>query len=212
MVVVVALDMARSGEILCSVYTMVIKTELWTRVHSPVVRAADCRSACPWFNSGWRHWIHNHWHVQRNNIMSAITTTITMPMTTIPRKSVNMVAELAPWIPDTTKRQEDYSAVAKDATTTAVALDTKARAAQRTVVQLKNEVAQSQQSRTEAKTQMDSLVDCRHRGGPNTRTTIRIVAGQTQYDPTEPQASYSTGRGSVDHRHHRLGDDGENSR
>ena len=69
--------------------TMVIKTELWTRVHSPVVRAADCRSACPWFNSGWRHWIHIHWHVQRNNITSPITSTITMPMTTIPRKSVN---------------------------------------------------------------------------------------------------------------------------
>ena len=58
-------------------------------VHSPVVRAADCRSAGPWFNSGWRRWIHIHWHVQRNNIMSPITTTITMPMTTIPRKSVN---------------------------------------------------------------------------------------------------------------------------
>ena len=90
--------------------------------------------------------------------MSPITTTITMPMTTIPRKSVNMVAELALWIPDTTERQEDYSAVAKDATTTAVALDTKARAAQRTVVQLKSELAQSQQSRTEAKTQMNSLL------------------------------------------------------
>ena len=23
-------------------------------VHSSLVRAADCRSACPWFNSGWR--------------------------------------------------------------------------------------------------------------------------------------------------------------
>ena len=116
---VVALD-TRSGEILCFVYTMVIKTELWTRVHSPVVRAADCR-----FNSGWRHWIHIHWHIQRNNIMSPITITITMPMTTIPRKSVNMVAELALWIPDTTERQEDYSAVAKAATAIAVALDTK---------------------------------------------------------------------------------------
>ena len=89
--------------------------------------------------------------------MSPITTTITMPMTTIPRKSVNMVAELALWIPDTTERQEDYSAVAKDATTTAVALDTKARAAQRTVIQLKSELAQSQRSRTEAKTQADYL-------------------------------------------------------
>ena len=89
--------------------------------------------------------------------MSPITTSITMPMTTIPRKSVNMVAELALWISDTTERQEDYSAVAKDTTTTAVALDTKASAAQGTVIQLKSELAQSQRSRTEAKTQMDSL-------------------------------------------------------
>ena len=32
---------------------------LWTkisRVHSSVDRAADCRSAGPWFNSGWRSW------------------------------------------------------------------------------------------------------------------------------------------------------------
>ena len=31
--------------------------QIWTqisRVHSPVVKAADCRSAGPWFNSGWR--------------------------------------------------------------------------------------------------------------------------------------------------------------
>ena len=89
--------------------------------------------------------------------MSPITTTITMPITTIPRKSVNMVAELALWIPDTTERQEDYSAVAKDATTTAVALDTKARAAQRTVIQLESELAQSHQSRIKAKTQADYL-------------------------------------------------------
>ena len=73
--------------------TMVIKTELWTRVHSPVIRAADCRSAGPWFYSGWRHWIHIHWHVQRNNIISPTTTTMTMPITTIPRKSVNKKGE-----------------------------------------------------------------------------------------------------------------------
>ena len=32
---------------------------LWTkisRVHSSVDRAADCRSAGPWFNSGWKSW------------------------------------------------------------------------------------------------------------------------------------------------------------
>ena len=122
--------------------------------------------------------------------MSPITTTITMPITTITRKSVDMVAELALWIPDTTERQEDNSAVAKAATATAVALDTNARAAQETVVQLKSELAQPQQSRTEAKTQADSLslialnspsdFGGRHRGGPNTRTTYRRVAGQAR--------------------------------
>ena len=89
--------------------------------------------------------------------MSPTKTTMTMPMTTIPRKSVNMVAELALWIPDTTERQEEYSAVAKATTMTAVALDTKVRAAQRTVIELKSALDQSQQSRTEAKTQADYL-------------------------------------------------------
>ena len=50
---VVALDMVKGLEKFCvSSTTMVIKTELWTGVHSPVVRAADCKSAGPWFNSG----------------------------------------------------------------------------------------------------------------------------------------------------------------
>ena len=88
---------------------------------------------------------------QRYNIMSPIRTVIT----TITRKSVKMVAELdndtAPSrILDTTDRLEDCSTVAKAATAIAVALDTKARAAQGTVVQLKSELAQYQQSRTEA--------------------------------------------------------------
>ena len=73
-----------------------------------------------------------------------------------------MVAELRyatdPWTTGSIgQRLKDYSAVAKNATTTAVALDTKARAAQGTVVQLKSELAQSQQSRTEAKTHADYL-------------------------------------------------------
>ena len=90
---------------------------------------------------------------QRNNIMSPIRTGIT----TITRKSVKMVAELdydtAPSrILDTIgQRLEGNSTVAKAATATAVALDTKARAAQGTVVQLKGELAQYQQSRTETK-------------------------------------------------------------
>ena len=131
------------------------------RVHSSMVRAAGCRSAGPWFNSGWRSWfifmtgsdnLMNH-PAQRYKTMSPIRTVIT----TITRKSVNMVAELdydtAPSrILDTIgQRLEGNSTVAKAATATAVALDTKARAAQGTVVQLKGELAQQQQSRTEAK-------------------------------------------------------------
>ena len=130
-------------------------------VHSPVVRAADCRSAGPWFNSGWRSWFIfmtgsdnlTNQTAQRYNIMSPIRTVIT----TISRKSVKMVAEpsndtVPSRIPDTaTRRLEDNSTVAKAATATAVALDTKARIAQGTVVQLKSELAQSQQSRTGAK-------------------------------------------------------------
>ena len=77
---------------------------LWTqisRVHSSVVRAADCRSAGPWFNSGWRSWFTfvtcsdnptNHLS-QMFNSMSPIT-----------RNSVKMVAEqdndTAQWIFD----------------------------------------------------------------------------------------------------------------
>ena len=29
---------------------------LWTLVHDSVVRAVECRSGGPWFNSGWRSW------------------------------------------------------------------------------------------------------------------------------------------------------------
>ena len=126
-----------------------------------MVGATDCRSAGPWFNSGWKSWfifmtgsdnLMNH-PAQRYNTMSPIRTVIT----TITRKSVNMVAELdydtAPSrILDTIgQRLEGNSTAAKAATATAVALDTKARAAQGTVVQLKSELAQSQQSKTEPK-------------------------------------------------------------
>ena len=88
---------------------------------------------------------------QRHNTMSPIRTVIT----TITRKSVNMVAELdydtAPSRILDTIGQRLEATGAKAATATAVALDTKARAAQGTVVQLKSELAQSQQSRTETK-------------------------------------------------------------
>ena len=67
---------------------------LWIQIRGGiVVRAADCRSAGPWFNSGWRSWfifmtgsdnLMNH-PAQRYNTMSPIRTVIT----TITRKSVN---------------------------------------------------------------------------------------------------------------------------
>ena len=34
----------------------VLEQTIADTVHSSVVRAADCRSTCPWFNSGWRSW------------------------------------------------------------------------------------------------------------------------------------------------------------
>ena len=87
-------------------------------VHSSVVRAADCRSACPWFNSGWRSWFTFMTWSSKLTI-PIIQINIKSPIRTIIRKSVNMVAELC-------NGTEDYSAVAKATTATAVALDTKA--------------------------------------------------------------------------------------
>ena len=124
-----------------------------------MVRATDCRSAGPWFNSGWKSWFT--FLTGSDNVMSQIIqmfnnkSPIRTVITTSTRKSVNMVAELdkdtAPSrILDTNgQRLEDYSTVAKAATAIAVALDTKARAAQGTVVQLKCELVRSQQSRTD---------------------------------------------------------------
>ena len=86
-----------------SVY-LVIYTELcqsteyriWTqisRVHSPVVRAADCRSAGPWFNSGWRTlFTFVTWYDKLTNddfLMINIMSPITTSISTITRKSVN---------------------------------------------------------------------------------------------------------------------------
>ena len=93
---------------------------LWKQLRdSSVVRAADCRSPGPWFNSRWRSWFTfmtcsdnlTNQITQMINIMSPITTSIR----TITRKSVNMVAELdndtAPSrIPDTTDCLEDLKA------------------------------------------------------------------------------------------------------
>ena len=126
-----------------------------------MVGAADCRSAGPWFNSGWKSWFI--FMTGSDNVMNQIIqmfnnkSPIRTVITTITRNSVNMVAELdndtAPSrILDTLgQRLEDNSTEAKTAAATSVALDTQARATQRTVVQLKSELAQYQQSRTEAK-------------------------------------------------------------
>ena len=88
---------------------MVIKTELCqytkyqirtqiSRVHSPVVKAADCRSAGPWFNSGWwTLFTFVTWYDKLTNhdfLMINIMSPITTSNRTITRKSVNMVAEL----------------------------------------------------------------------------------------------------------------------
>ena len=145
-----------------------------------MVGAADCRSAGPWFNSGWKSWFI--FMTGSDNVMNQIIqmfnnkSPIRTVITTITRKSVNMVAELdndtAPSrILDTSGQHlEDYSTVAKAATAIAVALDTKARAAQGTVVQLKSELVRSQQSRSRFPTMRTRR---RHPGGPNTRTTCR---------------------------------------
>ena len=84
---------------------MVIKTELCqyteyrirtqiSRVHSPLVRAADCRSAGPWFNSGWRTlFTFVTWYAKLTNhdyLMINITSPITTSIMTITRKSENI--------------------------------------------------------------------------------------------------------------------------
>ena len=144
--------------------------------------------------------------------MSPIRTVIT----TITRKSVNMVAELdydtAPSrILDTIgQRLEGNSTAAKAAAATSVALDTQACAIQRTV-----------SCSTEERTRPISIVqdrnqgsacDCsqdterfrsRHRSCTNARKT---------YASAGPRATRPTGQGSIDHRHRRLEDDERRSR
>ena len=102
------------------------------------------------------------------------------------------------------QRLEDYSTVAKAATATAVAVDTKACTAKGTFVQLKN--SSNIKSRTEAKVlhaiaQATERTRSRHRGGPSTRTTCRRVPGHAResYVPfrsADPRATRSTGQGS----------------
>ena len=206
---------------------MVIKTELWTGVHSPVVRAADCRSAGLWFNSGWRSWfifmtgsdnLMNH-PAQRYNTMSPIRTVIT----TITRKSVNMVAELdydtAPSrILDTLGQRQEGNSTAAKAATTAVALEGPCSTVNSCSTEERTRSISTVQDRSQDSTcdcsQATERIRCRHRGGLNTRTTCRRVAGQARelYIPFEPRATRPTGQGSVDHRHRRLEDDERRSR
>ena len=40
------------------------------RVHSPVVRAADCRSAGPWFNSGVEVMVYLHDRIRQSDELS----------------------------------------------------------------------------------------------------------------------------------------------
>ena len=187
------------------------------RVHSSVVRAADCRSAGPWFNSGWRSWfifmtgsdnLMNH-PAQRYNTMSPIRTVIT----TITRKSVNMVAELdndtAPSrILDTLgQRLEGNSAAAKAAAATAVALEGPCSTGNSCSTEERTRSISTVQDRNQG-----SACDCsqaterfrsRHRSCTNARKT---------YASAGPRATRPTGQGSVDHRHRRLEDDERRSR
>ena len=135
--------------------------------------------------------------IQRYNIMSPFRTVIT----TITRKSVKMVAELdndtAPSrILDTIgQRLEGNSTVAKAATATAVALDAKARAAQGTVVQLKSDLAQSQQSRTEAKVLHAIALKTPSDFGADTaavRMPGRLMGLQVQEQHVRPDKDQST--------------------
>ena len=63
-----------------------------------MVGATDCRSAGPWFNSGWKSWFT--FVTGSDNVMNQIIqmfnnkSPIRTVITTITRKSVNMVAEL----------------------------------------------------------------------------------------------------------------------
>ena len=202
-----------------------------------MVRAADCRSAGPWFNSGWKSWFIfvtgsdnlTNQIIQMFNNTSPIRTVIT----TITRKSVNMVAELdndtaSSRILDTSgQRLEDYSTVAKAATATAVAVDTKARAAQGTVVQLKIDLVQSQQSRTEAKTRADSLsvITLKPPSEFGTDTVVGRTPGRLAGESLDILGSLvirlalqvqeqhvRPAQGLVDHQHRRLEDDGGSSR
>ena len=181
-----------------------------------MVRAADFRSAGPWFNSGWRSWFTfvtgsdnlTNQIIQMYNIMSPIRTVIT----TITRKSVKMVAEpsndtVPSRILDTIgQRLEGNSTAAKAATATAVALDTKTRVAQGTVVQLKSELAQTRQCRTEAKVLHAIALKTPSDFGADTaavRMRGRLVGLQVQEQHVRPDKDQLT-----TDRHRRLEDDG----
>ena len=84
----------------CAILWLLIWTQI-PRVHSSVVRAADCRSAGPWFNSGWRSWFT---FVTGSDSLTNPTNQMINSMSLITRKSVKTVAEqdtgTAQWIFD----------------------------------------------------------------------------------------------------------------
>ena len=85
----------------CAILWLLIWTQI-PRVHSSVVRAADCRSAGPWFSSGWRSWFITF--VTGSDNLTNPTNHMINSMSPTTRKSVKMVAELdngtAQWIFD----------------------------------------------------------------------------------------------------------------
>ena len=191
---------------------MVIKI---SRVHSPVVKAADCRSAGPWFNSGrwtwftfvtWSDKLTNH-NFLMINIMSPITTSIR----TITRKSVNMVAELsndtAPSrILDITDRLKDNPVVTK--VLHAIALKTPSRFGADAVV----DWMQWSGVPILAGGPAADRIPGRLRGESLDRLgnpTFRLGSAESR---AEPRAAQSTARGPVDYRYRRPEDDGGSSR
>ena len=98
LVVSVWLSILRCANLWLMLWTRISRIQAhWTWLYGSVVGVVDCRSAGPWFNSGWRSVYVMTWSsnqiIQMINVMSPITTSIR----TITRNSAKMVAELRTW-------------------------------------------------------------------------------------------------------------------
>ena len=93
----------------CAILCSLIWTQI-PRVHSSVVGAVDCRSASPWFNSGWRSWFT---FVTGSDSLTNPTNEMINSMSSITKNSVKMVAEqdngTAQWIFDNPRLDTIFS-------------------------------------------------------------------------------------------------------